>query len=515
MPAPIVREPRAWGGCLVWPSKRGRSFRSEVVTFVATDIARGEIDSWWSRPAGGREVLRVAAPLIVSSLSWTVMTFVDRMMLNWVSGAAMSAAFSSSVVWFAFICLPMGLCMYANTFVAQYHGSGQPEKIGLSLWQAVWIALGFSPLMIAAIPLAPAIFALAGHEPHITALEIEYFQILCWCAPAMLIAQGAASFYGGRGETWVMMIVDGGAAILNLVLDYFWIFGYAGFPEWGLAGAAWATVVATWVKAVAYILLPLQREHRQVYGTLRELRIDWELIRRMLFYGGPAGLQMLLDVAGFTVFIMLVGRLGALERDATTMAFSISSVAFMPIWGLSNAVSILVGQHLGENRDQLAARCTYTGLWLAWGYMAIMSLLYLFAPGLFLHGFAAEAGKTSVDATAIYAVAVVLLRFVAAYNLLDATFMIFVAAIKGAGDTVFVLRVSLVLAALLAGLSYLSVEVWQLGVYGCWALITGWVWIAAFTFFLRFKQGKWRSMRVIDPEVLESEAEALAPGAAP
>jgi multidrug resistance protein, MATE family len=203
------------------------------------------------------------------------------------------------------------------------------------------------------------------------------------------------------------------------------------------------------------------------------------------------------------VFILLVGRLGAVERDATTMAFSISSVAFMPIWGLSNAVSILVGQHLGEDRDELAAQCTHTGLRMAWSYMAAMSLLYVFAPGLFLHGFAANAGESAVEAAAIYAMAVTLLKFVAAYNLLDATFMVFVAAIKGAGDTVFVLRVSLALALLLGALSYLSVEVWQLGVYGCWALITGWVWIAAFTFFLRFRQGKWRSMRVIETSHVE------------
>ena len=100
------------------------------------------------------------------------------------------------------------------------------------------------------------------------------------------------------------------------------------------------------------------------------------------------------------------------------------------------------------------------------------------------------------------------MRFVAAYNLLDATFMVFVNAIKGAGDTVFVLYVSLALAALLGGLSYLSVEVWELGVYGCWVLVTGWVWIAAITFFLRFRQGKWRSMRVIERS---DEAAALGP----
>ena len=92
------------------------------------------------------------------------------------------------------------------------------------------------------------------------------------------------------------------------------------------------------------------------------------------------------------------------------------------------------------------------------------------------------------------------MRFVAASTLLDATFLILVNAIKGAGDTQFVLRVSLVLALLLTVFSYLSVEVWHLGVYGCWMLITLWVWIAALTFYLRFRGGKWRSMRVIEPE---------------
>jgi MATE family multidrug resistance protein len=116
---------------------------------LADDLSR------WERPGGVREVLRVAAPLVISSLSWTVMTFVDRIFLNRVSGTAMSAAFSGSMVWFTVLCLPLGLCMYANTFVAQYHGSRRPGQIGLATWQAVWIALGFTPLMFAAIPLAP------------------------------------------------------------------------------------------------------------------------------------------------------------------------------------------------------------------------------------------------------------------------------------------------------------------------------------------------------------------------
>src|SRR6476620_11182125 len=145
--------------------------------------------SWWSRPAGGREVLRVSAPLVVSSFSWTVMTFIDRVMLNWVSGTAMAAAFTSSAAWFAMLSLPLGVCSFTNTFVAQYDGAGQPRRIGQVFWQAIWIAIGFGPFVLLAIPLAPHLFAMAGHSAEATQLEVTFFQILCVGAPALILAQ--------------------------------------------------------------------------------------------------------------------------------------------------------------------------------------------------------------------------------------------------------------------------------------------------------------------------------------
>jgi MATE family multidrug resistance protein len=99
---------------------------------------------------------------------------------------------------------------------------------------------------------------------------------------------------------------------------------------------------------------------------------------------------------------------------------------------------------------------------------------------------------------AVRDLAATLLCFVAAYNLLDATLMVFAGAIKGAGDTPFVMRASLVLATALVVLSWLGVEVWKFGIYGCWMLITAWVWSAAIIYFVRFRQGKWRAMRVIE-----------------
>jgi multidrug resistance protein, MATE family len=454
--------------------------------------------SWWVKPSGGREVLRVAAPLIVSSLSWTILTFIDRMMLNHVSGTAMAGAFSASIAWFAIAAGPLGVCTYANTFVAQYDGARQPHRVGLVIWQAVWIAAGFGLLFLVAAPFAPWVFGLAKHEAETQAYEIQFFQIMCAGGPALLLAQSCATFYSGRRQTWVMMIVEAVGDTLNIVLDYCWIFGHFGFPKWGVAGAASATVVCLWLKALIYITLFLQPRYRERFGTLAGLRWDGAFVRRMLDYGGPSGVQMLLDVTGFTVFILLVGQLGGVAAEATSMVFSISSLAFMPIYGLHIATSVLVGERLGENRDDLAASVTITSLQVALAYMLLVSLLYFFVPGVFLGGFFSHKVGAVPNHEAVRGVAAVLLKFVAAYNLLDATQMIFVGALKGAGDTRFLLRVSMMLAALLASFSWLCVHVWESNVYGCWTLVIFWCVIAAVTYVARFWQGRWRRMRVIE-----------------
>ena len=101
-----------------------------------------------------------------------------------------------------------------------------------------------------------------------------------------------------------------------------------------------------------------------------------------------------------------------------------------------------------------------------------------------------------------------LLMFVAAYNLFDAAAMIFASTVKGAGDTRFILKLSLVMAAMLVFVTWLGVEVWKLSIYGCWALFTTWIWVLGLAFLLRFLQGKWRKIRVIEVRAREAPAPA-------
>lgn len=452
--------------------------------------------SWWSRRAGVRDVLQVALPMVVTTLSWTLMNFIDSAILMQVSPTAMTAAYAAGIIWFAALSLLYGLCSYGSTFVAQYFGDDQPEKIGSVVWQGVWLGLGFSLLVPLAQAAAPRLFGLFGHEPELAAIETRFFQLLCYGAPGMLAAQSLEAFYSGRGRTWVVMLVDAAAVLINLILACMLVLGW-GVEPWGFAGAAWATVVAQWCRAGMYATLVLLPVNRRLFGTTK-IRPDFQLIRRLIRYGGPSGVQMMLDVGGFAIFMLLVNRLGLIEAGATSLAFRISQVAFMPVWGFGMATAVLVGQRLGEDRPDLAARAARTALTLCLAYMGSISTLFVVTPGIFLQGFFLEHAGETAQAPAVWALTVQLMRFVAAYNLFDAVVIIFVSVLRGAGDTKFVMVVSICMATLLAGGTALGVLQLGMNVYGAWWFITAWVWALAAVYIVRYRTGKWRSMRVID-----------------
>jgi MATE family multidrug resistance protein len=451
--------------------------------------------NWWTRPCGGRDVIRLALPLVISTASWTVMNFTDRMFLLWFSTQTMAAAMPAGMLHFTVICFPLGIAIYANTFVAQYHGAGKPERIGAVVWHAFGIGVLTVPVILAVIPLAPAIFRLAGHPPETAALEVAYFQILALGGGGTVMAAALSAFFTGRGATRVVMMVSITTASLNILLDYLWIFGHWGFPRMGIEGAAWATVVSQWFRVLLYWQIMMLPAHREKYQLLAGRKFDRELFGRLLRFGGPNGLQFVVGVAAFSMFIMLVGGLGEEAMAATTLAFNVNSVAFVPMLGMGIAVTTMVGQQLGRNRPDLAARATWTAFLMAFSYMGLMAVLYVAVPDVFLMGHAAGMPADRFDE--LRNMTVVLLRFVAAYCLLDAANLIFVSAIKGAGDTQFVLKVNAVLSPLPVLAGWIGMTYFGAGLIWCWTTLTAWISALGIIYLARFLQGRWRTMRVI------------------
>jgi MATE family multidrug resistance protein len=467
---------------------------------------RHRFQTWWLEPSGGRDVLVVALPLVASLLSWTIMNFVDRMFLLWHSQEAMAAAMPAGMVVFTLICFPLGVAGYANTFVAQYDGSGQSSKIGKIVWQASFIGLLATPIYFATIVAAPMLFELAGHPTAIQTHEVTYYRSMIPGAGGMVCAVGLSTFFSGRGKTNTVMFVDSAAALLNVILDYAWIFGKLGCTEMGIAGAGYATSTCQWTRVVIYLFLFLRHARKHdPYGIQSGRSLSWPLLGRLFRFGGPEGIRLFVEVGAFSGFLMLIGSLGTLEMTASTLAFNINSVAFVPLLGLGTAVSTLVGQQLGRNRPDMARRATRNSLVFAVVYTLVTGIFYTTLPDLMLIGHAI--GTSPEEFAEVRSLTIVLLRYVAVYCLFDACVVVFSSALKGAGDTRFVLLVTLIFSPAFITAAWLGRSMLGWRIHGCWLVLTTWICILGIVYAVRYRLGAWQKMRVIDTE--ESTRESM------
>ena len=456
--------------------------------------------NWWTRPCGGVEVLRMAIPLIISAGSISLMNFTDRLFLNAVSTEAMTASFQAGMFFWTIVSLPVAIAAYTNSFVAQYYGSNNHHRIGPVVWQGVGFGLITMPFLVALEPYCGEVFAFFKHEPSLIPLEQSYLRIVIYGSGATIASEAAASFFYGRGKMHVVMVVNIFCVFLNVLLDYLWIFGYGGFPAWGLEGAAAATAVSQWCRLLLFIglMYMTDREDRQ-YCIWSGMNPDFPLFGRLIYYGIGSGVHISTDTACFAVFVMLLGGLSENARDATTIAFTLNNFTFMPLVGTGIAVSTLVGNKLGYNKPELAERATITAVILGSSYTSLFGLVFIFCPDLMLFAF-----KTG-EFDRIHDLTVHLLQFVAVYLLFDGFSIIFSSAIKGAGDTWFVLWTTLVLAPFAPLFSYVGIAWFGLGVYWCWLVLTLWVIVSGVIFLLRFRGGKWQQMRVIEKDLLSTE----------
>jgi len=459
----------------------------------------------WNREAGYKQVILLAIPLILSTTSLAIQQFVDRMFLAWYSAEAIAATMPAGILNFTIINLFIGTAGYVGTFVAQYWGASHHRQIGPILWQGFYVAIIATIVHMALIPLAVPFFGLVGHSPEVQRLEIIYFQIICLGAgPAVAIA-AIAGFFTGQGKTKIVMIVSVMGNIINVVLNYLLIFGHLGLPRLGVKGAAIATVISNIGAFVVFLALIFSPGHEAKYRILSGWRPNFRLFTRLLRFGLPNGLQYFVIYMSVSVFILLVGRLGTIKLAATNIAFNINMLAFMPMMGFGMAVMILVGQYQGKGRPDLSEKSVYSGFHLTYIYMMGIAATYVLFPGFFLWPFSVKADPESF--TSIKEIATVLLRFIAVYSLFDTMNIICSSGIKGAGDTRFVMLMTFFFSLLgLAIPTYLVLNVFNLGLYAAWTVITVYIVLLSFAFLARFLSGKWKTMRVIEkPKAIISD----------
>ena len=464
------------------------------------------------------EVLSTAWPLMLSTGLFSVTLFVDRWMLYGFSDSAAAAALGAGTILWSINCLPIGICGYTNTFVAQYLSANRPSRALQVVWQGVLLGLLCGPFLFTLGLFSEPLFSLVGHEQHLAEQEAEYF---VWLIPgtwATIIASSLTGLFSGSGRSMILLYTDMVVTVVNGVLDYVLIFGVFGFPAMGVRGAALASSIALILKLVVLAWMA-SRDFRRKSGimhanqdveTVEErgtrvrdlLKRDWPLMQRLVHFGWPAGVSVVAEAWCFTAIMVFVGRLGDQAAAATTLALNVNLLAFIPLVGLGTAIGVLVGKYLVQEQVEKAKRMVFSGLLIGIAYSLIFVILYGFFPEWVMTIYSFDSDPERFEK--MRPVLKPLLLFIACYCVFDAFQMVFVGALKGAGDTRFVLGGHLFagIATLIGGIAF---STWEgMGrLYYWWSVITVWVILLAVIFTLRYLQGGWQTKRVIEAQIVE------------
>jgi MATE family multidrug resistance protein len=322
----------------------------------------------------------------------------------------------------------------------------------------------------------------------------------------MLLVAAVNGFFAGRQQSWTVFLINTVGAIVNALCAIPLILWNADDPMAAMRGAGYAPAIGSTVSAIFGLALMLRPRFQEEYHILSGWRFDRALFLRLMRFGIPNGLQYCIEGLAFTIFILLIGNIGRAELAASTLAFSLNLLTFLPIMGLGQGVEVLVGQRQGESRPELAARTTHAGAVLATMYMTILAVCYLTIPETIVWPFGAE--MKPEEWAIVGPLIPILLRFIAGYSLADGANIIYAYALRGAGDTRFVTLVTIITSwPILVIPTYLC---WKLnwGLLAAWGFATVYVVVLAGIFWLRFLGGRWKSMRVIETTVVDVEPAA-------
>ena len=434
------------------------------------------------------KVALLAGPLILQNISYTLLGVTDTFFVSRVSTEAVAAVGLAGVLFFSLMLLFRSTANSSVVFVGRAHGAKSDEGVG----EAVWNVLNMVALLTLAALALPwlftFLFALAapGDSPAVLAMGASYLRVRAFEVPLAMFNAVVWGFLVGRGDSKTPMLLAWLQVLVNIALDWLLVLGHLGFPAWGVTGAAVATVLANGVVTLVSAWILWRPAAHAQFGTRRVRLSRLKELRNVLSIGLPMGVGDFVEVASFTAFFALIGRLGTEVLAANNIALQFMSLSFTMGIAVAQASSSLVAQHLGANEPQQAERVGYRSTLLAMLVMGLVGLGYLVAPEFLMGLFS--------DDPQVKAAGVAILRLVALYQVFDAAAIVLGGSLNGAGDTTYTMLMRLVFAwGLFLPLAYLLAFPLGGGIRGAWAGAMVYLAGLGLVYFLRFRSGRWKT----------------------
>ena len=440
-----------------------------------------------------RELAVLAIPMVVSQGAFAMMIFTDRLFMSQLGAAYLAAALGGGVA--SFFCLSFftGVISYSNALAAQYLGAGKLSNCPKVVTQGLIITLIITPSLVPLTWGVGQLFTAMGHAPEQAALENSYFRVLMYGAVFTLAKTCVAAYFVGIGKTRAVMIADVSGVAINIPLSWMLIFGKLGMPELGIQGAALGTVIATAITLLIYAGFYFARQHREKFAVADSFIYDRSIMRRFLRLAVPSGLELFLNVAAFNLFLLMFQSYGIAESASAAIVFNWDMLSFVPMIGLNVSIIGLIGRYVGANNLSKANEVIRSGFLIGLSYSAILAITFISQREPLVDVFVG-AGPHQF---AIQELASFMMIGLASYVMADALILVSGGVLRGAGDTRWLMIVSIALHwAMLIG-QFLVIRVFKLGPQISWMLFCAMVLSIAATYLWRLRGDQWRSPEAI------------------
>jgi multidrug resistance protein, MATE family len=437
-----------------------------------------------------KEVWLLAYPTIITMMLHNCMAIVDTLMIGMLGTAALAGVGLAQLVLATLFHLYKGLAEGVLTFTAQYVGARQDTKCGAVAWQGLYLGGGATLLILLLLPLVTPLFLLMQPAEEAIGPGAAYLTVALIGESLGPLTVILIYFLRGLGDTRTPMRIALLGNGLNVIGNYVLMFGYAGLPPLGVVGAALSTTIAEGV--VLGLLLWVFLSHRIAsrYATRRVVPPTWAEMQPIWKMALPLSVQGLLEVSSFTLFAVMIGRMGTVQLALNHIILRLMVFAFLPVQGLAVATATMVGQYLGAADKATAAESGRRALHLGVVYMGGLGLLFVCLPQAFLSLFTRD--------PQVMAMGVVLLRLVGLAQAGDALYWVCSGVLKGAGDTRWILMTSAVYNWLVfLPLAFLLGVVFEGGIIGAWSGLAVMILLQGLTFWGRFKRAAWQDLSLI------------------
>ncbi len=436
-----------------------------------------------------KRILRLGIPIMLGNLSQTLMSTADTIMVARLSREALAAAGLGNIFTFTFL-FPLGLlAMGTRIKVARRVGEKKLHQVGMVVDNslALGLGLGMGATLILSF-VAPLIMIYINPDPVVAELASNFIRIRFLAVPFFILIMCGQAFFEATGRTEITLyssvLVNG----LNVVFNAVLIFGLLGLPALGLMGAAWGSVIATFLGTV-FIWFYLRHQREKVNYGVFSWKLNREESRSILGLSIPAMLEGFGSIFSYFIFVWIPSLIGTVELAAASVLNAIYSLLFLPAIGLGKATGILVGQFLGAGEQLMARMSTIQGMKIGAVFSILIAVLGIAGARPLLSLYTPDA---EVIQTAYVPLIIILIG-----TSVNSMGMVARHTIMGAGMTRWTFKMQIIICYLIyLPVVYLLGIRWGLGIQGTYLGEALYFFLVFATHFWKFRKGDWQFHQV-------------------